>query len=214
MIRNRPLRWLIALPVLALYAYGAAGMIGGLIPTNPDWTASRDGVRIYVEDDGIHTGIVLPADGWDDIVRPGDFRDPRYAGHRWRSFGWGDRAFYVETPTWWDVRPATVLRAAIGSERTVMHVDAVPEPRVGDRVRAITLRPAEYARLVAFIRAGFAGGAARYGYGDYDAFYPANGRYSAIRTCNAWTGDALRHAGVRMGAWTPFPATILARLPR
>lgn len=195
--------------MLALYLYGAAGSIGGLIPANANWRPPRNGIRIFVEDNGIHTGIVLPADDWNDIVRPEHFRDPRYARHRWRSFGFGDRGFYVSTPTWWDLRPATVLRAAIGSDDTVLHVDAVPEPREGPRVRAITVSRQEHARLIAFIRAGFAGGAPQFGYGDDDAFYPAKGRYSAVRTCNAWTGEALRQAGVRMGAWTPFPATVM-----
>lgn len=212
MIRYRALRWVVALPVLILYLYAGIGLLGGLVPANRGWRAADAGVRIYVEDNGIHTGIVLPADEWGDIVRAEHLRDPRYARHAWRSFGWGDRAFYVETPTWWDLRPATVLRAAIGSDRTVMHVDAVAEPRIGPQVRAITLRHEEYARLIAFIRATFAPGAPRYGYGDYDAFYPANGHYSAIRTCNAWTGAALRHAGVRMGAWTPFAVTVLGWL--
>ena len=213
MIRYRALRWIIAAPFAVLVLYLVVGLASGTIPVNSGWRPAETGVRVYVEDNGIHTGIVLPADGWSDIVRPEHFRDPRYARHRWRSFGWGDRAFYVETPTWWDLRPTTVLRAATGSERTVMHVDAVPEPRVGAEVRAITLRTDEYARLVAFVRTSFAPGAPVHGYGDYDAFYPARGRYSALRTCNEWAGAALRRAGVRMGAWTPFSAVVLAWLP-
>lgn len=214
MRRYRALRWIIAVPPALVVLYAAAGAIGGLVPANRDWREARAGVRIYIEDNGIHTGIVLPAGRWGDLIRPGHFADPRYARHGWRSFGWGDRAFYVETPTWSDVRPLTVLRAAIGSERTVMHVDAVPEPRVGDGVRAVTLSADEYARLLAFVRASFAGGAPVHGYGAWDAFYPARGTYSAVRTCNAWTGEALRHAGVRMGAWTPFPSTVMRWLPR
>lgn len=213
MQRYRALRWLVVLPLATLFLYATAGAIGGLWPVNREWRERAAGVRIYVEDNGIHTGIVLPADRWHDLIRPEHFADPRYAHHAWRSFGWGDRAFYVETPTWRDVRPLTVLRAAIGSQRTVMHVDAVPEPRVGDDVRAITLSTEEYARLVGFIRASFASGAPIRGYGAYDAFYPAHGRYSAITTCNAWTGAALRHAGVRIGAWTPFPSSVMRWLP-
>lgn len=195
-----------------LWLYWVAGMIGGLVPANRNWRPPAEGVRIYVEDNGIHTGIVVPADGWNDLVRPEHFRDTRYAAHRWRSIGWGDRDFYIGTPTWWDVNPLIVLKGAIGSGSSVMHVDAVPEPHVGGSVSTITLRPEEYARLAAFIRASFAPGPPRYGYGAYDAFYPATGRYSAIRTCNAWTGEALRRAGVRLGAWTPFPATVMAWL--
>ncbi|MBX3593222.1 TIGR02117 family protein [Sphingomonas sp.] len=210
---------LLATPV---FGYVAAGLAGGVIPANGGWTAPGRGVRIYVEDNGIHTGIVLPVRAagvaWDDLPAPGDVRDPRHARHGWRSFGWGDRAFYLRTPGWRDVRVATVLRAAIGSSDTLMHVGFVSEPGVGPSVRAVTVRPAEYRRLAAFIRASFqADGSAPAraipGYGASDAFYVANGRYSALRTCNAWTGEAFRAAGLKMGVWTPFPWTVMRWLP-
>ncbi|HWK35845.1 TIGR02117 family protein [Sphingomonas sp.] len=203
---------------LLVGGYALAGLIGGAVPANPGWRAPVEGVRIYVEDNGIHTGIVVPVRvagvDWSDLIRPDHLRDPRQAAHGWRSFGWGDHDFYLNTPDWADVSPATVLRAAIGSRRTVMHVDALPKPRPGANVRSVVLRPDEYRRLAAFIRASFAEPAwHRFGYADYDAFYPARGRYSAVTTCNAWTGAALRAAGVRMGVWTPFPATVMLWLP-
>ena len=203
---------------LLFASYGAAGMVGGAIPSNAAWRAPETGVRIYVESNGIHTGLVLPvtAEGidWRDLLRPEDVRDPRYAAYSHVSIGWGERTFYLETPTWADVRLKTVAAAAIGSDRTVMHVDHVPAPRVDEDARAIVLRPEEYRRLAEFIRASFRqeGGQRpvhQYGYADYDVFYDANGRYSAITTCNSWTGNALRYAGVRIGAWTPFPVTVL-----
>jgi uncharacterized protein (TIGR02117 family) len=213
MIRYYALGRVVGIVLLLPVLYALAALVGALIPSNAGWTPPERGIRIYIEDNGIHTGIVVPAPGWEDIVQPQDLRDPRYARHAWRSFGWGDRAFYIETPTWWDLRPATVIRAAFGSSSTVMHVDAIAEPRPGPNVRALTLRPEEYARLIAFIRASFAGGAAIPGYYDYDAFYPARGRYDAGRTCNAWVSEALRHAGVRTGAWTPLSASVMLSLP-
>ncbi|SOB78665.1 conserved hypothetical protein [Sphingomonas guangdongensis] len=206
-------RWAVAAPIGALYLYGAAGLIGGAIPRNGAWQPPERGVRVYVEDNGIHTGIIVPAAGWEDLIRPADFGDPRYARHGWRSIGWGDRDFYIGTPTWWDLNPVVVLKGAVGSGGSVMHVDAVPEPVAGPGVRAITLRPDEYARLTVFIRASFAPGPPIKGYGSWDAFYPATGRYSALRTCNAWTGEALTAARVKMGAWTPFSATVMWWLP-
>jgi uncharacterized protein (TIGR02117 family) len=217
MIRNRALKILTVTIAAIPLLYGTAGMIGGAIPVNANWREPADGIRIYVEDNGIHTGLVLPvqAAGVDlrDLASPGDLRDPRYGAHRWRSFGWGDRDFYIGTPTWSDVNPLTVLKAATGQGATAMHVDFVPEPRLGSDVRTIVLRPDEYRRLTAFVRASFAGKGSVPGYADYDAFYPATGGYSAIRTCNAWTGEALKAAGMRMGAWTPFPVTVMAWLP-
>ena len=214
----RKAAFIVAALAALLATYGIAGLLGGAIPTNRDWREAQGGVRIYVEDNGIHTGIVMPARAggvdWDAAAPAAALRDPRYAGHGWRSVGWGDRGFYIGTPTWADVNPLTILRAATGGGPTVMHVDFVPEPRVGADVRSVVLSPDEYRRLASFIAGSFAErGERRAGYGASDAFYGARGRYSALRTCNSWTGEALRMAGVRMGAWTPFPVTVMWWLP-
>lgn len=195
--------------------YLAAGSIGGAIPVNTGWTPPARGVTIFVETNGVHTGIVVPkvAAGvdWRALLRGDALADPRFAGYDHLAFGWGERAFYLETPTWRDVRPLTVLRAAFGSERTLVHVEHVPAPRPASDVRQITLRPEEYRRLAGYVRATLANPPRHVrGYASYDAFYAARGRYSAITTCNAWTGAALRAAGVRVGWWTPFPWSVMA----
>lgn len=204
-----------AVALIALL-YLFAGLVGGAIPAGGQ-AAPATGIRIYVEDNGIHTGIVLPKHaagmGFDDLVRGGDLADPRYAGHGWLSIGWGDRAFYLGTPRWADVRPATIAAAAIGSDAVVLHVGHLPEPVGEPGVYPVMLTPDQYRRLVTAIRASFA---ARtdpvHGYGPSDAFYVARGRYSAVETCNAWTGRMLRAAGVPMGRWTPFPVTVTSWL--
>ncbi len=206
--------WGLAAVFGVIASYALAGLIGGAIPSNRDWRAPAKGVHIFVESNGVHTGIIVPkvAAGvdWRGVARAEDLRDPRYGTFDHVSFGWGEKSFYLETPTWADVRLRTVLGAAFGSTRTLMHVDHLPMPVAGDGAREIVLTPAQYRRLAAYIRASFRDGGARYaGYGGYDAFYDANGRYDAVRTCNSWTGDALRFAGVRVGWWTPFPVSVM-----
>lgn len=201
-----------------LAAYLVAGAIGGAIPTHRDWRPAADGVTIFIETNGIHTGIIVPklAAGidWRPIARPDHLADPRYAGFDHLAFGWGEREFYLDTPTWADVRPSTIVTAAIGSDDTLVHVEHLPRPVPGRDVRAVVLSITQYRRLAAFIAASFLpGGGHRPGYAGYDAFYAATGHYDAIRTCNAWTGNALAVAGVRIGMWTPFPATVMQWFP-
>ena len=200
--------------VIVIVGYIIAGFIGGTIPTNRHWRAPATGVTIYVETNGVHTGIIVPkvAAGidWRPLLRPEDLGDQRYAAYDHVAFGWGERTFYLETPTWADVKPLTVLAAGLGSDRTLVHVDHIPQPRPNDDTKAVVLRPEEYRRLSAYLRASFADQPEHlHGYYDYDGFYTSRGHYSAIRTCNAWTGDALRHAGVRVGAWTPFSWSVM-----
>jgi uncharacterized protein (TIGR02117 family) len=90
-----------------------------------------------------------------------------------------------------------------------MHVEYVPSPSY--TVREIRLRPDEYRRLWAAIRAdllldrrGQPQRIDHLGYGPSDAFYRATGKASALRTCNSWVADKLRLAGVRTSLWPPF----------
>ncbi len=205
---QKALKILLMLPLL----YLAAGAIGGAIPRNPGWREAEAGVTIYVATNGFHTGLVLPTRAaghdWSPLVRPDHIRDPRYAG-RWLWFGWGERDFYLNTPTWAQVRPHTVVRAAIGSGDTLMHVDHLLSP--WPEARPVRLSHEQYRRLVAGIRASFDPTRPQpiAGYDVADAFYPARGRYDGVRTCNWWTGRMLADAGVRVGAWTPFSATVM-----
>jgi uncharacterized protein (TIGR02117 family) len=207
-------RFLKALALLPLL-YLAAGALLGSIPRGPAAAEPDDAVTIYVATNGVHTGVLVPASGygvdWRELVRPEHLADPRHAG-RWLWFGWGDRDFYLNTPTWAEVSPLTVLRAATGSGDTLIHVDHLPGPY--EDARPVRISRAQYQRLSAALRRSFALGedgraAPIRGYGPADIFYPARGHYSALFTCNAWTGDILAEAGIRIGLWTPFSATVM-----
>jgi uncharacterized protein (TIGR02117 family) len=203
---SKPLKVLLLLPLL----YLAAGAIGGAIPRNPDWREAEQGVTIWVATNGVHTGLILPTrtaeHDWSPLVRPEHIADRRYAG-RYLWFGWGDREFYLNTPTWAEVSPRTVVSAAIGSDQTLVHVDHLLEP--WPDARPIRLSPEQYRTLVAAIRGSFGGTTPIRGYDVADVFYPGRGHYDAIRTCNWWTAKMLTKAGVRVGAWTPFSATVM-----
>ena len=94
-------------------------------------------------------------------------------------------------------------------------------PGINVEVREIRLRPEEYRRLWAAVRADFMldsrGRPLRInhpGYGPSDAFYRAVGRASAFRTCNSWVADKLRLAGVKTSLWPPFEQGLVWRYRR
>jgi uncharacterized protein (TIGR02117 family) len=198
---------LAAIPVL----YLLAAIAGSLIPVNRGWTEPEDGVTVYLANNGIHADLVMPvkAQGldWAPLLPKSDFAaaDPRA---KWVAFGSGEERVYLETPRWRDIKPRTIWSALAGGRR-VMHVEWVTNPAYVDRV--IRLRPEEYRRLWAAVRADFRlDRQARPvhidapGYGRSDAFYQATGKASAIRTCNSWAADRLRVAGIRTSLWPPF----------
>lgn len=210
---------IVALPLL----YFLAALFLGLVPANVSFRQPTEGgVLVYVRSNGIHTDIVMPrvnaeAD-WRPFADPGNVRDPRWGEADHVSIGYGNRDFYLNTPTWADLTAGTTLRAMVGVGGPVLHVELVHRPRPETWQRPLRLSSDQYRRLAAFIRASFrrdADGAPIHvpgGYGDADTFYEADGPTNLFYTCNAWTGDALRAAGVRMGLWTPFEQSIMWRL--
>ena len=201
--------------------YLTAALIGSMIPLNRGWSEPAQGTTVYLADNGIHTDIIMPVNAlgldWTPLLPRRDFAAPD-AQARWIAFGAGEQHVYLNTPTWWDLTPRTVWSALTGGPQ-VIHAEYVPSPGYADR--QIRLRPQEYRRLWAAIRAGFALDSHgrpilidHPGYGPFDAFYRAAGKASMIETCNSWAANRLRLAGVKVSAWPPFANGLLWRYRR
>jgi uncharacterized protein (TIGR02117 family) len=214
---GRLLTAVLALPAL----YLIAALVGSLVPVNAGWREAEQGTMIYLADNGIHTDIIMPVRAqnldWAPLIPKSDFAgvDPN---SQWIAFGSGEQHVYLDTPTWWDIRPRTIRSALTGGNR-VIHVEFVPSPYYA--AREIRLRPDEYRRLWAAIRADFAldvqGRPERIdhpGYGPADAFYRASSKANALRTCNAVAAGWLRLAGVKTSLWPPFVNSLTWRYRR
>ena len=215
----RVLSVVVALPVV----YFLAALILGLVPANVAWREPERGVDIFVRTNGVHTWIVVPKINaimdWRPYVPSEHLKDPRYGNADHVAFGYGNREFYLNTPTWGDLSPRTAALALFGSGPTLIHVEHDHRPRPDEDTRPLTITPDQYRRLAAYIRARFQldGNGETMpligrGYNRWDAFYQAQGGYSFYMTCNEWTGRALRHAGIRTGLWTPLSQSIMWRL--
>ena len=161
----------------------------------------------------IHTDIAIPNDP-DVLVRfaalASDGLPLGDPAARWLVVGWGGRSFYVETPTWADLKPMPVLRA-FTLDRSVMHVAVAGDiPLMHPAVTVLDLDAKAFAALLDHMEGSFVMDAdgfrlAAPGYGDHDRFYEAHGWFNALAGCNVWTAAALRAAGIRTGLWTPLP---------
>jgi uncharacterized protein (TIGR02117 family) len=204
--------------VLALGLFALAGWIGSSIPRNSGWREPADGIEIMVGTNGVHTELVLP------LVTPEkDWRAEfpaadvplSNAPYTHLAISWGEKEVFLNTPTWWDLSPVTVLRiAGVGGEG-LLHVAHYVRPAPSDDNRPLVLTPAQYRRLVAAIeRSVPRGERVRYdGYGPQDVFYDAPGHYTASSTCNQWTSDRLAEVGVETGWWTPFAGGVMKWVP-
>lgn len=216
-LTGRILTAILAVPAL----YLLAALVGSVVPVNRGWREPARGTPIYIADNGIHADLILPvkADGldWTRLLPKSDFAAPDPAA-RWIAFGEGEQHVYLNTPTWWDITPPTIWHALTGGPR-VMHVEFVSDPRYS--AREVLLRPEEYRRLWAAIRAemvldssGRPVRIAHPGYGPSDAFYRAQGKASAFTTCNSWVAGRLRLAGVKTSLWPPFVEGLVWRYRR
>lgn len=189
-----------------------------LLPTTATAAATTAlGERILLLSGPIHTDIAIPLN---DETRArfafaGEAGVPLdHPDARWLIFGWGGRSFYLETPTWSELKPMPVFRA-LTVDRSVMHVDiAGPIVEPQPSVASIDLDRADFEKLLTFVSESFArkGGAVLpiegFSYGYADRFFEAEGRFNALFGCNTWTARALREAGLQTGLWNPLPSTL------
>lgn len=226
---RRVLRW--TLLALAAFVGGVALYVGtafvlGRVPVNESWRSTPGGHVVYVLSNGVHADIVLPA-----VVGERDLRDdyPLASGERWAdwvAFGWGDRGFYLETPTWADLRASTALRATFLPTPTLMHVSHYyGELQESERCVRLEVGDAELAALLAWCEHSFrrdaagrplrlegAGYPPREGYLPYNEFFEATGSYHLFYTCNDWVARGLASAGIRAPLWSPFDGAILRQV--
>ncbi|TWT85339.1 hypothetical protein Pla123a_01460 [Posidoniimonas polymericola] len=209
-------RWLVrgVLAVVGFVAFYALFLLVGLIQVNRGYAPPADGIEVFVQSDAVHTDLILPIQNgqwdWSELLPAADFpEEPAWATHY--AIGWGDRGFYLDTPTWADLKASTAVVAMFWPSRTVMHVSACTAPGREQTSARVVLTPEQYRTLCESIADSFAGDHTEqidFSYGRYDAFYQATGAYHCFYTCNSWAGAKLRAAGVATPLFTPLPGQV------
>jgi len=197
--------------VAALYL-GSAVVLSAIPVAKKQPDAPAD-VTVYLHTNGVHTDIVLPIKtsqiDWSQQL-PFANIPSQDSTMRYIAFGWGDKGFYLDTPTWADLKFSTAFVAAFWLGSSAMHTTYFHSLAPGPETIPLQLSQAEYARLIAYIQQSFALDAAGkvqhikgHSYGQDDAFYEAHRVYSFLYTCNTWTNNALKASGQRACLWTP-----------
>ena len=176
-------------------------------------------VPLFVRSNGVHVDLVVPVKtdqmDWSQQL-PYAHTQSNNPALSYVAFGWGDKGFYLYTPTWADLKVSTALRAGFWLSTSAMHVTYLAQPQPGPTCVLLHLTRAQYARLIAYINSSFEHDAAArpqwiagHSYGPDDAFYEAYRTYSVLYTCNTWANNGLKAAGQPAALWTPFQAGIL-----
>jgi uncharacterized protein (TIGR02117 family) len=170
---------------------------------------------IYILSNGVHTDIVVPVKNdccdW-SLTIPFSNTVANDTNAQWLAFGWGDKGFYLETPTWADLKFSTAFKATFGLSAAAMHTTFYNRMLPGENCKAISIYPSQYKILEKAIKTSFVLEEnerpihikTNANYGKTDAFYEARGSYSLFTTCNTWANSVLKNAGLKACFWTPF----------
>jgi uncharacterized protein (TIGR02117 family) len=201
---------------VALYLLAAFGL--SKIATPAESVADKT-VDIYILTNGVHTDIVVPLKNeqidWSKEVK---FENTvsKDTIAKLVAFGWGDKGFYLSTPTWADLKFSTAFKAAFALSTSAIHATFHQQLTESSSCKKISISKEQYTRLIAYIQSSFKIDADGHviniktnaNYGDTDAFYEAKRRYNLFYTCNTWANNALKACGQRACLWTPMDKPI------
>ncbi|MGY4538268.1 uncharacterized protein (TIGR02117 family) [Mucilaginibacter sp. UYNi724] len=204
---------------IALYLLAAFGLSKIPVPAEP---ATAQTIDIYILTNGVHTDVVVPVKNeqmdWSKEVKFDNTLKPDSTATL-IGFGWGDKGFYLNTPTWAELKFSTAFKAAFALSTSAVHATFHKQLTESSSCKKISISSEQYGRLVDYIRSSFSTDADGHAvviktnanYGDTDAFYEANRRYNLFYTCNTWANNALKACGQRACLWTPMDKPIFAK---
>jgi len=194
--------------------YLLMAVILSMILIKPETYSCQKTNTVFVASNGVHLDLIMNREDLSEELRRG-LNLPDWVS--WVAFGWGDREFYINTPTWDDLKLTTAFRALFVSTESAMHVVWLDRQR--SNWVAVGLCDSQLNDMITFVQATFAEGNEGHlleiemaGYTDYDRFYEAHGNFSCVQTCNNWVNRALKTAHAPAAVWSPFDKGVLYQL--
>lgn len=198
--------------VVLLYLF--LGYFLPIIPVQAVATPEQKVVKGFIKTNGMHTDIVVPVKSdyvdWSEKF-PFENTLSKRTDYKFVGIGWGDKEFYLDTPTWADLKFSTAVKAAFWMSDAAVHTTFYDEMKVNDSVKSFTMTERQYERLIKYVdesmdkdrEGNYINIPTNAVYGKDDAFYEAKGAYSFLFTCNTWTNKGLKVAGQKAALWTP-----------
>ncbi len=224
--------------VMTIILYVIMAFASSYIPINTDFENCKNlknnaentpetCIEVFLLTNGVHTDIVLPTKNankdWTKSISPMTTKTDN-SSSKFVAFGWGDKGFFLETPTWSDLRVSTAFNALFYLGSATMHTTFYKESELQENAscKKISISKENYQKLVNFIENSFKTtengnyqlilkGKNPHSYGNDDVFFEAKGAYSLFYTCNTWTNNALKAANMKACLWTLFDKPILAK---
>ena len=125
-----------------------------LIPIDEEETAEPKNIPIYLLTNGVHTDLVLPTKtsivDW-SLILPYQNTRSQQTDFKHIAIGWGDKGFYLDTPTWADLKVSTAIKASFWLGESAMHCTYYNEITESEHCKKIMLTSSQYQNLVNYI---------------------------------------------------------------
>lgn len=177
---------------------------------------------VYVAADSLHGDLVFPVENaafdWRSILKLETIGKEQSSAYRYLKFGWGDRDFYMNTPSLDKIEFPRLMRTFfIPGNPTTIHIQGYKDLAIGGgyTTKCIGLNKSQYLKVVNYVRQSFRSGTPiriQDGFVAADGFYEGTGFYSMARTCNNWLADALDTADVTTPLWSGLPGPLMGKL--
>ncbi len=176
-------------------------------------TTEPKNIEAYILTNGMHTDLVFPVKSeeidWSKKI-PYENTLAKDSTMKYIALGWGDKGFYLDTPTWAELKFSTAFKAAFWLSKSAVHATFYQQMKEGDDCKKINLTTEQYQKLIKYVDDTFDKDASgnyifvktNAVYSKNDAFYEAKGSYNFLFTCNTWTNDGLKVAGQKAALWT------------
>ncbi|MEM1086750.1 MAG: DUF2459 domain-containing protein [Pseudomonadota bacterium] len=173
--------------------------------------ASASGPAIHVCAGAVHTDFAVPIElarserfGELADVIPETLPSDAYA-----LMGWGDYRFFTEVPYASDLRPGVALGALLGRHQTALRIMFVREAGLPELCLELPLDAAGQGAIAQHILETVGEPEILSDSSDRMLYLKSNRRYGVFQTCNDWTSDALRQAGLPTARWiAPFAFSV------
>lgn len=178
-------------------------------------------IEIWLMKSGVHTDFVVPVKtkikDWSQEF-PYENTNAKDTTTPLIAIGWGDKNFYMNTPTWADLTFKTAISAMAGLGSSSIHATYYYYILSDRPVISLKLSENQYRKLVKYIEASlyrnkknqaiFIQPRIKAVMGENDAYYEAKNNYSVFTTCNSWINSGLKAANKKACLWTPFAGGI------
>jgi uncharacterized protein (TIGR02117 family) len=199
-------------------AYFIIAVITAIIPVNRKFKNQISDNKIWVSSNGVHVNLIVPVQSgtndWNEFLKTDQFC-------KYMVFGWGDKEFYMNTPTWAELKFGTAFNALFVPTDAVMQIYCFEyEPVISKNTKRIYLTNEQYDKIIDYIYQSFdieeEGRPIELipekGTDNLYKYYKAKGKYTLFFTCNNWAGRGLKRAGVKNALWAPFDKSVLFHL--